>query len=55
MGGYLRLRVWTFSNSLKAAGILYAVPVLLLIVISVVLQVTGMILEKRRMKKDGSP
>jgi len=31
------------------------VPVLLLIVISVVLQVTGMILEKRRMKKDGSP
>ncbi|HQB02617.1 MAG TPA: glycosyltransferase [Candidatus Hydrogenedentes bacterium] len=55
VGGYLRLRVWTFSNSLKAAGILYAVPVLLLIVISVVLQVTGMIIEKRRMKKDGSP
>lgn len=54
VGGYLRLRVWTFSNSLKKAGIFYAVPVLLLIGLSVLLQLLGMALEKRRMKKEAS-
>ena len=47
VGGYLRLRVWTFSNSLRAAGPLYAVPVLALIVASVVLQTWGFWLESR--------
>ena len=41
VGGYLRLRVWTFSNSLKAAGPLYALPVLALITASVALQSWG--------------
>jgi len=48
VGGYLRLRVWTFSNSLKAAGPLYAFPVLALVAASVALQVLGFWLESRR-------
>jgi glycosyltransferase involved in cell wall biosynthesis len=47
VGGYLRLRVWTFSNSLKAAGPLYALPVLALIAASVALQSWGFWLESR--------
>lgn len=52
VSGYLRLRIWTFSNSLKAAGLCYALPVLGLIGLSVLLQLLGMMLEGRRMKKD---
>lgn len=48
VGGYLRLRVWTFSNSLKAAGPLYALPVLALITLSVALQTWGFWLESRK-------
>lgn len=48
IGGYLRLRLWTFKNSLCAAGPVYFLPVLALIMLSVGCQVLGMGLEKRR-------
>lgn len=51
VGGYLRMRVWTFRNSLKAAGKLYAVPVLVLIAASVLLQMWGYRSESKRQKE----
>ena len=53
VGGYLRLRVWTFRNSLRAAGPRYALPVLGLIVLSVLWQVLGMCLEKGADRRRG--
>lgn len=50
VGGYLRLRLWTFKNSLLAAGPLYALPVGVLILLSVMFQLAGMLLEKHRVK-----
>ncbi len=54
VGGYLRLRLWTFKNSLRAAGPLYALPVCALIVLSVYYQIKGMVLEKRDTRKRGT-
>ena len=51
VGGYLRLRLWTFKNSLHAAGFRYALPVLALNMLSVFLQINGMMLEKRDARK----
>ncbi len=51
VGGYLRLRMWTFKNSLRAAGFRYALPVLGLILLSVYYQVKGMCLETRDARK----
>ncbi|MFA7691708.1 MAG: glycosyltransferase [Candidatus Hydrogenedentales bacterium] len=51
VGGYLKLRVWTFTNSFRAAGLRYTLPVLCLLCFSVYYQVKGMFLEKRAMKK----
>jgi GT2 family glycosyltransferase len=48
VGGYLKLRFWTFKNSLRAAGPRYFLPVGALIVLSVAFQLTGMLLEARR-------
>ena len=48
VGGYLRLRVWTYANSIKAAGPLYALPVTLLWVLSVLYQGVGYRQEARR-------
>jgi GT2 family glycosyltransferase len=48
VGGYLRLRVWTYANSIKAAGPLYALPVTLLWVMSVLYQGAGYRREARR-------
>ncbi len=47
VGGYLKLRLWTFKNSLIAAGPGYALPVLLLILVSVYYQIKGMRLEQK--------
>ena len=47
VGGYLRLRLWTFANSFRAAGPLYAPLVLILLVLSVTWQVLGMRAEAR--------
>lgn len=47
VGGYLRLRVWTFGNSFRAAGPLYAPLVFVLLVLSVTWQVLGMRAEAR--------
>lgn len=47
VGGYLRLRVWTFCNSLKAAGLRDAPAVLALIVLSVLMQMWGYRCERR--------
>lgn len=52
VGGYLRLRVWTFKNSL-VAGPLYAPLVLPLIGLSVHYQLKGMRQEARRAETDG--
>ncbi|MFP4502492.1 MAG: glycosyltransferase family 2 protein [Candidatus Hydrogenedentota bacterium] len=52
VGSYLWLRVWTFKNSLTAAGPLYALPVLALIVLSVVYQSVGYYLEKMRHSRE---
>ena len=46
VGGYLWLRVWTFKNSLKAAGLRYAPFVLILILLSVYYQIKGYRREK---------
>ncbi|HQL93291.1 MAG TPA: glycosyltransferase [Candidatus Hydrogenedentes bacterium] len=46
--GYLRLRVWTFRNSLASAGLVRAPAVLALIVLSVVMQTIGYWQERRR-------
>lgn len=54
VGGYLRLRVWTFGNSLRSAGPLYALPVLTLIALSVLFQVIGFQREKRLAKQKQS-
>lgn len=48
VGGYLRLRVWTFRNSIARAGILRAPAVLVLIALSVAAQTVGYWLERRR-------
>jgi len=48
VGGYLRLRLWTFKNSLIAAGPGYALPVLLLILVSVYYQLKGLRLEGKQ-------
>jgi glycosyltransferase involved in cell wall biosynthesis len=50
VSGYLRLRLWTFRNSLLEAGLLYAFPVIVLIGLSVFCQVIGMTLEKQACK-----
>lgn len=56
VGGYLRLRVWTFCNSLREAGPLYALPVVCLWVLSVVYQSLGYRLEARRQETErGTP
>lgn len=47
VGGYLRLRLWTFANSFRAAGPLYAPLVFVLLVLSVTWQVLGMRAEAR--------
>lgn len=47
VGGYLRLRLWTFANSFRAAGPRYAPLVLVLLVLSVIWQVLGMRAEAR--------
>jgi len=51
VGGYLRLRLWTFANSFRAAGPRYAPLVLALLVLSVTFQVLGYQLEKRAARK----
>lgn len=48
VGGYLRLRVWTLKNSLRAAGWIYCIPVIGLFALSVVFQLVGMFLESRK-------
>lgn len=48
VGGYLRLRLWTFKNSLQCAGPLYAPVVAALIALSVFFQTWGYYLEGRR-------
>ena len=48
VGGYLRLRVWTFKNSLLKAGPFYAPLVFALIVLSVYYQSKGYRLERKR-------
>lgn len=48
VGGYLRLRVWTFRNSFARAGVLRAPAVFALIVLSVAAQTVGYWLERRR-------
>ncbi len=55
VGGYLRLRVWTFWNSLCKAGPLYAPLVLALILLSVYYQVKGFRIEKRRVEERACP
>ncbi|MFM1921729.1 MAG: hypothetical protein RLZZ303_3363 [Candidatus Hydrogenedentota bacterium] len=52
VGGYLRLRVWTYANSMRAAGLLYALPVTLLWVLSMLYQTLGYRLEQRRIPSD---
>lgn len=47
VGGYLRLRLWTFANSFRAAGPLYAPLVFVLLVLSVSFQLLGMRAEAR--------
>lgn len=47
VGGYLRLRLWTFANSFRAAGLLYAPLVLVLLLLSVSTQLLGMRAEAR--------
>lgn len=54
VGGYLRLRIWTLKNSLKAAGCAYALPVLALWTLSVYYQVKGMFLENRAARRRSS-
>lgn len=51
VGGYLRLRVWTFKNSLLEAGPVYAPLVFALIALSVLLQSWGYRQERRRTTK----
>ena len=48
VGGYLRLRLWTFANSFRAAGPLYAPLVFVLLVLSVSTQILGMRAEASR-------
>ncbi len=48
VGNYLQLRIWTFSNSLKKAGFVYFLPVIILIILSVVFQILGYYQEKNR-------
>lgn len=47
VGGYLKLRLWTFRNSLRHAGIRYAPLVLFLIIVSVYYQLKGQRQEQR--------
>lgn len=48
VGGYLRLRIWTYANSMRAAGILYAPGVTLLWILSVLFQGIGYRQERKR-------
>lgn len=48
VGGFLKLRVWSFKNSLKRAGLIYAPFVFLLILLSVYYQTKGYNMEKSR-------
>jgi glycosyltransferase involved in cell wall biosynthesis len=48
VGSYLRLRLWTFRNSFRAAGVWYAMPVFVLLCASVAGQMCGYWLEKRK-------
>lgn len=50
VGGYLRLRLWTFKNSLRAAGPRYFLPVGILILLSMGFQLAGMLFEAHRVK-----
>lgn len=52
VGGYLRLRLWTFKNSLVQAGPLYAIPVLFLIALSVYYQIKGFRQERRAFSRN---
>jgi len=49
VGGYLRLRLWTFANSFRAAGWKMAPLVAVLLVLSVLFQIIGYRQEKRRL------
>lgn len=55
VGGYLRLRVWTFANSFRAAGLRYAPLVFVLLVLSVTFQLLGMRAEGRRQRQGQTP
>lgn len=48
VGGYLRLRLWTFANSFRHGGLLYAPLVFVLLVLSVALQLAGMRAERAK-------
>lgn len=50
VGGYLRLRIWTYFNSMCSAGILYAPWVTVLWALSVVCQTIGFQQEKKKAK-----
>jgi len=50
VGGYLRLRLWTFKNSFVQAGPLYALPVFVMLVLSVKFQSAGYYLEKAKQR-----
>jgi len=50
VGGYLRLRVWTYLNSMRAAGPLYAPWVTMLWVLSVAYQTIGFRQEAKKMR-----
>lgn len=51
VGSYLRLRLWTFRNSFRAAGWRYAPAVFLLLCLSVLFQALGYSREKARFSK----
>ncbi len=48
VGSFFRLRLWSFSNSLKAAGLRYGLQVFLLILASAYFQARGYSIEKKR-------
>ena len=51
VGSYLRLRLWTFRNSFRAAGPWYGLPVFVLLCASVAGQMCGYWLEKRKTRR----
>ncbi len=50
VGGYLRLRVWTYANSMRASGLIYAPLVTLLWILSVIFQGIGYRQERKRVE-----